>query len=180
MSSSLPKGFFDDDRRQIAAEGVSLHDQEKLLEKNLRDEVKGFFNEINDGSIADLAAKEEENELLEKETEEEGVQLAYMAKLAVLMHKAGKKKSAGSSSSSISDDIKEQADKLIASITADGAADDESEGSKSHSQSRNDSKIYSDLTQILQRKRSEDVASKKRKAEKDITDTAGSYIPLSY
>ena len=93
--------------------------------------------------------------------EEEGVQLAYMAKLAVLMQRAGKKKRkpGDSSSSSNSDAIKEQADKLIASVASGGGDADSDGGSVYSPKGGSDGKIYSDVVRILEKR-----AVKKRRA----------------
>jgi hypothetical protein len=83
-SSSLPDGFFDNERDEIVAKGLNMVQEIQKREESATEVLQSFFEEV-DNIAQDPAPLEAEVEDEETELAESALQLAYSAKIGNLL-----------------------------------------------------------------------------------------------
>lgn len=88
--ANLPMEFFDNAREELVARGINLQQHILQQKKEADKEFQSFLEEIDDikETVDEEVVADIQDEAAMKEFEEQAIQMAYMAKLAVLYNKS--------------------------------------------------------------------------------------------
>lgn len=156
-TSALPEGFYDDPLQDMVAHGVSVHTFQAEKEKRNQEDLSNFLAEIDQISeevgLEEAAVIAQESEV--QEQEETALQMAYMAKLAVLLKQSDSKTSSSSNNSEDSSNLAQmvaEADAISSLVKVDDTGSARLVGQGSHS-------AVTQIEDILRRKRKGGVAA---------------------
>lgn len=164
MTSALPPGFFDDDAQQLVAVGVSIKKQQRLIEENVESEISSFMKEIETVVDDNNQTVIEDNEQNIKDSEEDAVQVAYMARVASLMMKSNK---SSSSSSSDVGDIERETKYIVQNMLPIDEDDEAEDSYTNHQQQQQSTTSIREKVDVIAKILQDTRAAKRRKANSD-------------